>query len=146
MKNFGVIGYGPKFAHPFGLLDNLFSDFFREVAQVQSGLARPAINVHEADEKYIVEAELPGVDLNDLDLAIMGRSVTISGEIKPTEIGEKDTFHRRERWGGKFTRSIELPCELNPDAVEATLVNGVLTLTLPKAEKALPRKIAIKGN
>jgi len=102
----------------------------------------PTLNVWETDGEIWAEAELPGVSEEDLDISVVGRELTIKGERKATKPDES-VFHRQERGLGAFTRSIELPLEVDIDQIEATLRDGVLSLRLPKAESVKPRKINI---
>lgn len=105
----------------------------------------PGLNVWEADEALHVEAELPGLELSDLEIFVTGRNqLTIKGERKPPVL-EKAVAHRQERGYGKFERSLTLPYPVNEEAVEARFENGVLKIRLPKHESAKPRKIEIKG-
>jgi len=103
------------------------------------------LNLWEENDVYHVEAELPGVELSDLDITVTGPSqLTIKGERKPIE--PKDgAAHRRERVFGTFVRTITLPAALDAEKVDAKLENGVLKLTLPKHEAAKPRKISVKA-
>jgi HSP20 family protein len=90
------------------------------------------------------EAELPGMELNDLEIYVTrGDQLTIKGERKEPTTG-KAYWHRQERGFGSFTRVLTLPVDVDPDKVEARLHNGVLTITMPKSEKARPRKISVK--
>jgi HSP20 family protein len=110
---------------------------------VRSG-AFPALVVSERGSDFVVEAELPGMKLDDIELLVMGDELTIKGERKePSLAGARE--HRRERAFGTFYRAIRLPVEVEADAVKASLENGVLTVTLPKAKAALPRKIEVKA-
>lgn len=105
----------------------------------------PALNVWEADEALHVEAELPGLELSDLEIFVTGRNqLTIKGERKAPVL-EKAVAHRQERGFGKFERTLTLPYPVNEEAVEARFENGVLKIRLPKHESAKPRKIEIKG-
>jgi HSP20 family protein len=96
-----------------------------------------ALDVAEKDNAYIVKASLPGVNPDDIDISITDNVLTIRGETKVE-------YHLRERRYGSFSRSISLPAPVNADAVEASYENGVLTLHIPKAPEAQPRKIAVK--
>jgi HSP20 family protein len=98
----------------------------------------------EADD-YLLEAFLPGVTTDDLDIQIESNIVTIKGEIK-NEQAEDARYLLKERPAGIFQRSIELPDDVDTEKVEAELKNGVLTLRLPKSELAKPRKIKISNN
>jgi len=104
----------------------------------------PAFDVSETDDHIIVKADLPGVDVKDLDISIVGNVLTVRGEKKQEKEEKNESYHRIERSYGSFSRSISLPAEVNPDAVEAVYKDGVLKLTIPKAEKSKPKKIEIK--
>ena len=105
----------------------------------------PALNVRQDDNNIFVEAELPGMDLSDLEIYVSGgNQLTIKGERKPVQI-EKAVWHRQERGFGRFTRVLTLPVPVDADKVQARLVNGILTITLPKSEEAKPKQIAVKA-
>jgi HSP20 family protein len=103
------------------------------------------VDIRVAEDEYLVEAFLPGVSTEDLDIQIESNIVTIKGELK-IERKEDDRYLLRERPSGMFQRAIELPDDVDADKVEAELKNGVLTLRLPKSELAKPRKIKISNN
>ena len=105
----------------------------------------PAINLTEDDDHYNLRAELPGVKTEDLDIQATASNLTISGERKLAAVDESARYHRREREGGRFSRAFALPKEIDPNRIEARLSNGILTVRLPKAESAKPKRIAI-GN
>ena len=103
----------------------------------------PSINLTEDKETYHIQAELPGLSAEDLDIQAAGNNLSISGERKiPAEKGDV-RYHRRERESGKFSRAISLPGDIEPDGVKATLINGILTVSVPKAEKVKPRQITV---
>lgn len=105
----------------------------------------PALNVWEDDEKLYVEAELPGMELGDLEIYVnAGNLLTIQGQRKEPPV-EQGTWHRRERGYGKFSRVFELPTDVQPDKVEAHFRHGVLMITLPKREEVKPRRIEVKA-
>lgn len=104
----------------------------------------PALNVWDAGDTLCVEAEVPGINKDDLEVFAVGNELTIKGRREPVP-GDNLTYHRQERGTGEFTRVITLPAEVDADRVEAVLDNGVLTVRLPKAEAAKPRKIAVKA-
>ncbi|MEQ8178068.1 MAG: Hsp20/alpha crystallin family protein [Amphiplicatus sp.] len=109
--------------------------------------ARPRIDVHETDKTIEIEAELPGVAEDDLDVEIANGMLTIRGEKRSEKRDERNgDYHYVERSFGSFARSIPLPYEIDPDAVAAVFRNGVLKLALPKPADAArsSRKIAIK--
>jgi HSP20 family protein len=105
----------------------------------------PALTVREQEESLTVEAELPGMGLEDLEIFVTGNTqLTIKGERKSLH-PEKGTQHRQERPFGKFVRTLTLPFPVDDSKVEARLENGILKINLPKHEAARPRKIAVKA-
>jgi HSP20 family protein len=102
------------------------------------------LNVWEDGETLVAEAEVPGLTMKDIDVTVVGDELTIKGQRTAHE-GAKPVYHRQERGTGAFSRSITLPYEINTDAVEATLRDGILTIRLPKSESARARKIAVKA-
>lgn len=105
----------------------------------------PAVNVREQNEALDVEAELPGMNLDDLEIFVTGNTqLTLKGERKTT-VPEKGTQHRQERPVGKFVRTLTLPFPVDDTKVEARLENGVLSIHLPKHEAARPRRIVVKA-
>jgi len=122
------------------LFDGLSGRYFRPVS---SGVF-PAVNLTEDKDNYYIRAELPGMTADDLDISVIGSNLSLSGERKIPAGGEQVRYHRREREAGNFSRVIGLPGEVNGDKVEASLKNGILTIVVPKAEKAKPKQITIK--
>jgi HSP20 family protein len=105
----------------------------------------PALNVWEDGDNLFVEAELPGLDLKDLEIYVSGgNQLTIKGERKPYA-PDRGVWHRQERAFGAFNRSLTLPFAVDADKVDARLENGVLNLRLTKHESARPRKIPVKA-
>jgi len=104
----------------------------------------PALNVWEDQQCLYAEAELPGFRMEDLEVSVAGNELSIKGERK-NEHREKGAYHRRERAAGLFNRVLRLPVEIDAGKVEATLKDGVLSITLPKAEQAKPRKVQVKA-
>lgn len=109
-----------------------------------SAIAFPPLNMWENDDNLYVEAELPGFEMDDLDIYVSGgNQLSISGERKQPEL-EGGAWHRQERAFGKFRRTFELPCDVNADNVSAGFSGGVLTMTMPKSEEVKPRRIEVK--
>jgi HSP20 family protein len=105
----------------------------------------PPVNLSEDADHLYLEAELPGLDLKDLEIYVTGgNQFTIKGERKHT-LPEKGVWHRQERSYGGFTRTLTLPYDVNRDNVDARFENGVLFVKLAKHESAKPRKIVVKG-
>lgn len=105
--------------------------------------AFPALNAWDNAECVFVEAEVPGVKPEDLEISAVGNELTLKGR-RPTLDGKDLVYHRQERGGGEFTRVVTLPCDVNADKVEATIKDGVLRIALPKAAEARPRQITVK--
>ncbi len=105
-----------------------------------------ALDVYETDENLMVEASLPGINPDEVDISVEGDRLTIKGETKrEEEKEEKGKYHFRERRYGAFQRTLSLPVEVNADKAEATFENGVLKLTLPKVEQAKPKHIKLQA-
>ena len=125
-------------------MDRVFSNFY---ASPRSRVAPsfPAINVWTNQDGAVITAELPGVNPVDIDISVVGDTLTLTGWRQPEELKEGEKYHRRERGYGKFTRTFQLPFSVEGDRVEAMFSKGVLHLSLPRAEAEKPRKITIKA-
>jgi len=141
---------------PFGSFGSSWREMERlrrEMNQVFSSLSGgtqiatgyPAMNVWSNEDGAVITAELPGMDSEQLDIAVEGNVLTVSGTREREAVPEGTTYHRRERGYGKFTRTFELPFQVQVDKVEATYQNGVLHITLPRQEADKPKRIAIKA-
>ena len=130
-----------------GRMNHLFDSFFGGDRPHTLGVQQwlPAVDVVETPETLLVKAELPGIDPKDIEISVVGDTLTIKGR-KTTEKEEKGkTWHRRECTTGTFLRSITLPVDVDADHVEAVGEAGVLTITLPKREHAKARRITVKA-
>jgi len=129
-------------------MDRLFEDFFRGFDLLPFGQRweawGPPVDVKENDDTVTVEAELPGIEPDDVDLSVTGTDLTLKGERKEEREEKGKTFHRIERRTGAFTRTIPLPAQVNPERVEATYDKGVLRVVLPKKESARAKSVKIK--
>lgn len=105
----------------------------------------PAMNIWSSNDGLKVTAEVPGVNPADIDINVVGDTLTLNGERKPDDLKEGVQYHRQERGYGKFSRSIQLPYKVNVKKVEASFSDGVLSIDLPRAEEDKPRKIAVKS-
>ena len=128
-----------------GEMDDLFDSFFRGMDSPFSGYkAWPAIDVAEEENEILVRAEMPGCKTDDIDISVHGNVLTISGEKKlAEEKKEKGYFHVESSYGS-FRRELTLPTDVNPTKVDAIYKDGVLSITLPKAEQAKTIKVKIK--
>lgn len=123
-------------------VERLFGRYGVENGQSRS--AYPALNIWENENSLFVETELPGFQLDHLEMYVTGgNQLSIKGERKQPEMGD-GTWHRQERGFGAFSRMIELPHPIDSDNVSAAFEDGVLRITLPKSEAAKPRRIAVK--
>jgi len=144
-----------KYSDPFTALhehmNGVFKDFFQDFGSLDFPRDRmfqfsPSIDVRETDDEILVSAELPGMTEEDIDVSLSTNSLTIKGEKKSESKSEEKGYRRIERSYGSFQRTVALPCEVHEEKAKAVCKNGVLTVTLPKTEKARSskRKIEIK--
>jgi len=103
----------------------------------------PLVNFSEDEGHVYIEALVPGVDPKDVDLSVLRNTVTIAGERKPFVEKEGQIVHRAELGSGRFSRTLELPVDINPENISAQCKDGIMQITLAKAEHAKPRKIEI---
>jgi len=133
-------------------MNRFFDDeFFRgfDLAPVfgESGWQTLALDLSEDENSLKVKASLPGLNPDNVEISIQDNVLTIKGETKAeTEQKEEGKYYLHERRYGGFHRAVRLPVEVNADAAEAVFANGVLTLTLPKAEEVKPKRITIKAS
>lgn len=104
----------------------------------------PSIDIHEQPDRLVLRAELPGMKKEDIEVSLHGDVVTLSGERKEEKSFQGAEVYRAERFLGKFQRSITLPCAVEAGQVQADYVDGLLTVTLPKAEGSRPKQIEVK--
>ncbi len=103
------------------------------------------LDMYETNDELVVTATLPGLKPEELDISIQGDVLRIQGEVKRDESIKNEQFHRQEREYGRFYRELALPVSVKSDAVDARFENGILTLHLPKAEEAKPRRIQVRS-
>jgi HSP20 family protein len=140
-----VARYNPAVLFPrepfFKLFETLLGNEPGE--EIASRTWQPPVDIQETEDAYRLIAELPGLTKDDVAITMENNVLRLSGERKFERDAKKDTFQRIERTYGSFTRSFALPSQVDAEGVTATFADGVLTLTVPKAEQAKPRKIAI---
>lgn len=125
-------------------MSRLFDAFNERSADRAAAGVYPAVNIAEDAHAIYISAELPGVSAADLDINVTANQLSLAGERKITSEATDVRYHRREREAGRFSRAIALPGDIDADKVKAKLTDGVLTVTVPKAEAARPRKISVK--
>ncbi len=129
-------------------MDELVGDLMREPTGWQGEgrgeSMRLPLDVFEDDQSFSVKASLPGIDPEDIDISFSENTLTIQGETSGESGVENTKWHLRERHYGKFMRSISLPAAINGANISADFTDGILTLTLPKADEIKPRRITVQ--
>lgn len=127
-------------------MDRLFDSFFgmTPAPSERGAVWSPAVNVREDDNNFYIEAELPGMSKEDIDLEIEQNSLVIKGDRKFEKKEEGENYHFVERSYGSFYRSFTLPSNVNGEAISAEYKDGVLQVTVPKKEEVKPKKVDIK--
>jgi HSP20 family protein len=128
------------------LFDRFFDDVQVPTMFGEGGTWVPAFDISENDKEFVVSAEIPGIDSKDLEVTFSDGVLKVKGEKKREKEENGDNIHRVERYYGSFQRSFVVPVKVEEDKVEATYKDGVLTLTMPKAEKKEIKKIEISDN
>ena len=131
-------------------MDRLFEDSFvsplswRTISGGET--MAPAIDVHETADELVVTAALPGIKAEDVEITMTGQTLTLRGEFKADQQVKQEQYLYRERRFGSFSRTLQLPVRVQGDQARADFTDGVLTLTIPKAEEVKPRQIRINAN
>ena len=139
----------------FGLqMVNEMESFQQEMEQIFRGCgftplrasnsSTERLKFRDAGEAFVVEAQLPGINVETLDINVLGRRLTLAGEFAEADAGEAVTWHRQERSRGSFRQALQLPLEVDSDKVDAEYKHGILRINLPKAASALPKQISVK--
>jgi HSP20 family protein len=129
-------------------LNRLFGRTFAGVEptrQTAAGSWMPSMDVYETDDKIVATVELPGIDPKDVEVEVENSTLTVSGSREFSSEVKEENYHRIERRYGSFSRAIALPQTVDTDKVAASFDKGVLTVEVPKIEKAKPKKIQIKA-
>lgn len=132
-------------------MDRLFEDSFvspltwRTISGGNESIA-PPIDVHETADELVVTASLPGMKADDVEITMTGQTLTLRGEFKADDEIKRDQYLYRERRFGSFSRTLQLPVRVQGDQAQASFADGVLTLTIPKAEEVKPRQIRINAS
>ena len=138
-----IVRWNPAVRRPL----DLFNEFDR-LFEWPTPYRRPenwglALDVTENEAGYTIKASVPGIDPDDLEITLEDNVLTIKGEVQAEAETEEETYHLRERRYGSFSRSVRFPMTVDNDEVAASYNQGVLTLEVPKAEEAKPKRIAI---
>ncbi len=126
-------------------MDRLFDDAFtRPLSMAGNSWSVPAVDMYQTDNEIVVKAALPGIKAEEVQINITGDVLTLKGEVKQSEEVKEKAYHIHEQRWGAFERTIILPANVVADKAKADFENGILSITLPKAEEAKPKTITIK--
>jgi HSP20 family protein len=141
----------PTFESPFADFDQVRREMLRlldSVAGESAGEANagvfPPLNLTHDDENFYVRAEIPGINPAELSISAIRNRLALSGKREIPREHERVSYHRKEREEGSFSRTLTLPMDVDAERVDARYADGILTVTLPKAEAAKPRQIAVR--
>ncbi|HUE99172.1 MAG TPA: Hsp20/alpha crystallin family protein [Anaerolineales bacterium] len=127
-------------------MERLFDDAFtRPINLRDGGWSAPAVDMYQTDDEVVVKVALPGFQADEVQINITGDVLTLRGELKHEEENKEKAWHIREHRWGSFERSVALPTEVTADKAGAEFENGILTITLPKAEEVKPKTISVKA-
>ena len=127
-------------------MDRLFDDAFTRPLRMYDGgqMSVPAVDMYQTDNEVVVKAAIPGVKADDVRINVTGEVLIIKGETREKEETKDKAYHIREQRWGMFERTVALPTDVVADKAKAEFENGILTITLPKAEEVRPKTISIK--
>jgi len=128
---------------PWREFDSINRETFRTLSPGR--VEFPPVNLWKNEDKAVVTTEIPGVDPEGVEINVVGKTITLRFERKPEELKEGESYTRKERWHGAFSRTIELPFNVQGDKVEAKFSRGVLYIEMPRAEAEKPRKITVQA-
>ena len=128
-------------------MDRLFDDAFTQPFSTRDGwsASAPAVDMYQTDDEIVVKASLPGIKADEVQINVTGDVLTLKGEVKQEEEKNNRSWHIREQRWGSFQRSVALPTNVVSDKAKAEFENGILTITLPKAEEVRPKTITINA-
>lgn len=126
-------------------MDRLFDDAFTRPIVSGNNLQVPAVDMYQTDDDIVVKAALPGIKADDVQISVTGEALTIKGEMKQKEETKEKSYHIREQRWGMFERTLALPTEVIADKARADFEDGILTVSLPKAEEVRPKTITVKA-
>lgn len=142
----------PSLDDSFGDIDRLRREMLRwfdgmgpDASDEPGAGVFPPINISQDDDNFYVRAEVPGIKADELNISALRNRVSLSGRREIRDEHDRVSYHRRERAAGAFNRTVTLPAEVDTEKVDARYADGVLTLTLPKAEATKPRQILVKS-
>jgi HSP20 family protein len=145
--------FGPGFWRVGRMMNQLseVQNLQREMNRLFSGFTQPfshefpPINVWLSKDDAVVSAEVPGIDTGKIDISVVADTITISGLRDKDELKEGESYHRQERSYGNFTRTLQVPFQVDAGRVEAKYDKGILRITLPRSEAAKPKKVTVRA-
>lgn len=126
------------------VFDRFFNDFYPLSMLKEKDELNPAFDIVENEKEYVVSAELPGMEVKDIDVTLSDGILTVKGEKRQEHEDKGEDYHRIERRYGSFHRSFRMPGKIKMDGVDANYKDGILSLTLPKTEESETKKIEVK--
>ena len=126
-------------------MDDLFGTFFGEMPVLAERQIWPAIDIAENENDITVKAEVPGCKAEDIDISVQGNTLSISGQKKHEKENKEKGFYYAERSYGSFRRDLTLPSEVEPASIEASYKDGILSIRMPKSERAKAVKVKVKS-
>lgn len=129
-----------------GVFDRFFNDLELPDLFNEERMLVPAFDISETEKEYMISGEIPGINSKDLDITLLDDILTIKGEKKQENEEKEENYHRVERHYGSFQRSFRIPEKVKTDELDATYKDGILKLSLPKAEASEVKKIEVKEN
>jgi HSP20 family protein len=127
-------------------LNRMFEDAFGQgTGTADYGQWAPAVDLKEEENNFVLQADMPGMKKEDMDIHVENSVLTLTGERRFEAEAQRESYHRIERAYGKFVRSFTLPARVKADAITASYKDGILEVVIPKAEESKPKKIAILG-
>ena len=127
-------------------INRLFDDPFLRISREDGeslGMLNPSVDLYEMDDNFVIKAELPGVDKDNIAIDVKDRVLTLSGERSHDNEVKEENYYRRERSHGKFQRAFTLPADVDPDKIKAEYKDGVLKIEVPKPEGLKPKQITV---
>jgi HSP20 family protein len=126
-------------------MDHLFDEAFTRPFSMSGSLGMPTVDIYQTDEEVVIRAALPGIKAGDVQISVTGDVVTIKGEMKEKTDSKEKSYHIREQRYGSFERILSLPTAVVSDKAKAEFEDGVLIISLPKAEEVKPKTITVKA-
>ena len=126
-------------------MDRMLDNYFGRSPVTFEGYGVVDLDLYQTENDVVIEASIPGINPDDINISVAGEVLTIKGEVKQEKETKEADYHIKERRYGSFSRSITLPTQINAEKAAADFKNGILKLTLPKAENVKPKTITVKA-